>query len=224
MIRLQETEKKLSGILYERGVNDKSFAVIRSKGDQTLFRLSTNVMKSRMGVPASRLLADFLPTISIKAKDFAAEMTSVNVQTKDLQGETQITKEHVDNNAAVRQMLVQRVELIECGWKPQQARTILPLDTNTDYGFRIIIHTKQGGFTGRDGAGMLRFHLLHPGSIYRLLAVRAIISDSACHGGDKEIQGGRTSFHISNTACSFCSCLRVVHVVLVGNTVYRECR
>jgi len=106
--KLQETEKKLSGVLYERGVNDKSFAVIRSKGDQALFRLSTNVMKSKMGVPASRPLADFLPTISIKAKDFAAEMTSVNVQSKDLQGETQITREHVDNNAAVRQMLVQR--------------------------------------------------------------------------------------------------------------------
>lgn len=106
--KLQETEKKLSGVLYERGVNDKSFAVIRSKGDQALFRLSTNVMKSRMGVPASRPLADFLPTISIKAKDFAAEMTSVNVQTKDLQGENAITKEHVDNNAAVRQMLIQR--------------------------------------------------------------------------------------------------------------------
>ena len=107
--KLQETEKKLSGILYERGVNDKSFAVIRSKGDQALFRLSTNMMKRRMGIPASRPLADFLPTISIKAKDFAAEMTSVNLQAKDLQGETQITKEHVDNNAAVRQMLIQRV-------------------------------------------------------------------------------------------------------------------
>ena len=106
--KLQETEKKLSGVLYERGVNDKSFAVIRSKGDQALFHLSTNVMKSKMGVPASRPLADFLPTISIKAKDFAAEMTSVNVQTKDLRGETQITREHVDNNAAVRKMLVQR--------------------------------------------------------------------------------------------------------------------
>lgn len=106
--KLQETEKKLSGILYERGVNDQSFAVIRSKGDQALFRLSTNMMKRRMGMPQSRPLADFLPTISIKAKDFAAEMTSVNVQTKDLQGEKAITKEHVDNNAAVRKMLTER--------------------------------------------------------------------------------------------------------------------
>ncbi len=106
--KLQETEKKLSGILYERGVNDQTFAVIRSKGDQALFRISTNIMKQRMGMPQSRPLADFLPTISIKAKDFAAEMTSVNVQTKDLQGEACITKEHVENNAAVRKMLTER--------------------------------------------------------------------------------------------------------------------
>ena len=106
--KLQETEKKLSGILYERGVNDQTFAVIRSKGDQALFRLSTNMMKRKMGMPQSRPLADFLPTISIKAKDFAAEMTSVNVQTKDLHGEVSITKEHVDNNAAVRKMLTER--------------------------------------------------------------------------------------------------------------------
>ena len=106
--KLQETEKKLSGVLYERGVNDQNFAVIRSKGGQALFRLSTNMMKNKMGVPQNRPLADFLPTISIKAKDFAAEMTSVNVQSKDLQGETAITREHVDNNAAVRKMLTER--------------------------------------------------------------------------------------------------------------------
>ena len=63
--KLQETEKKLSGILYERGVNDQTFAVIRSKGDQALFRLSTNMMKRKMGMPQNRPLADFLPTISI---------------------------------------------------------------------------------------------------------------------------------------------------------------
>ena len=106
--KLQETEKKLSGILYERGVNDQTFAVIRSKGDQALFRLSTSMMKRKMGMPQTRPLADFLPTISIKAKDFAAEMTSVNVQTKDLQGESSITREHVENNAAVRKMLTER--------------------------------------------------------------------------------------------------------------------
>ena len=106
--KLQETERKLSGILYERGVNDQTFAIIRSKGDQALFHLSTNMMKHRLGAPQSRPLADFLPTISIKAKDFAAEMTSVNVQAKDLQGEASITREHVENNAAVRKMLTER--------------------------------------------------------------------------------------------------------------------
>ena len=106
--KLQEKEKKLSGVLYERGINDKTFAVIRSKGDQALFRLSTATLKRKMKVPANRPLADFLPTISIKAKDFAAELTSVNVQTKDLQSETMITQEHIENNAAVRRILLER--------------------------------------------------------------------------------------------------------------------
>ena len=106
--KLQETERTLSGVLYERGINDKSFGVIRSKGDQALFGLSTATLKRKMGIPDKRTLADFLPTISIKAKDFAAEMTSVNVQTKDLHGEGSITQEHIDNNAAVRKMLVER--------------------------------------------------------------------------------------------------------------------
>ena len=106
--RLRASEKQLSRNIYERGVDDKSFAVIRSKGDQALFRLNTAMLKRRMGIPEKRPLADFLPTISIKAKDFAAEMTSVNVQTKDLQGESRISQEHIANNAAVRDMLVQR--------------------------------------------------------------------------------------------------------------------
>ena len=107
-LKLQETEKKLSGAMYERGVSNQDFAVIRSKGDQALFRLSTNQLKSRMGVPQNRPVADFLPTISIKAKDFAAEMISVNIQTKDLHGTTRIENEHIENNAAVRSMLIQR--------------------------------------------------------------------------------------------------------------------
>ena len=106
--KLQETEKILSGVLYERGVDDKGFAIIRSKGDQALFQLNTATLKRKMCVPTSRPLADFLPTISIKAKDFAAEMTSINVQTKDLHGEKAIGEEHVDNNTAIRQMLIQR--------------------------------------------------------------------------------------------------------------------
>lgn len=106
--KLAETEKRLSGVLYERGVDDKGFAIIRSKGDKALFHMDTAMLKRRLGAPKSRPVADFLPTLGIKAKDFAAEMTSVNVQQKDLHGMPSIEKEHVDNNAAVRNMLLQR--------------------------------------------------------------------------------------------------------------------
>lgn len=106
--KLAETESRLSGILYERGVDNKGFGIIRSKGDKALFHLDTALLKRKLRAPDNRPLADFLPTISIKAKDFAAEMTSVNVQQKDLHGQEQITREHVDNNAAVRNMLLQR--------------------------------------------------------------------------------------------------------------------
>lgn len=106
--KLSVTENQLSGVLYERGVDSQGFAVIRSKGDLALFRLNTNQLKRKMGVPENRPVADFLPTISIKAKDLAAEMTSLNVQTKDLHGSNPIEKEHVDNNTAVRNMLLKR--------------------------------------------------------------------------------------------------------------------
>lgn len=106
--KLSNTEKQLSGILYERGIDNKGFAIIRSKGDQALFNLSTQMLKKKMNIPANRPIADFLPTISIKAKDLAAEMTNVNVQAKDLYGQSPIEQEHVDNNSAVRDMLLQR--------------------------------------------------------------------------------------------------------------------
>ena len=113
--KLSKSEKKLSGIIYERGVDNAGFANIRSKGDQALFGgFSTNDMKRKLAIPNSRPLADFLPTLTIKAKDFATELTSHNVTDKDLKGETQITKEHIENNRAVRKMLLDR------GVKPEQ--------------------------------------------------------------------------------------------------------
>lgn len=112
--KLTKSEKKLSGIIYERGVDDKGFAIIRSKGDQALFGgASTTDMKKKLGVPATRPLADFLPTLTIKAKDFATELTSHNVTDKDLKGEQQISNEHIDNNLAVRKMLKERGVLPE---------------------------------------------------------------------------------------------------------------
>lgn len=107
--KLSKSEKKLSGIIYERGVDEKGFALIRSKGDQALFGgFSTNDMKKKLQIPSTRPLADFLPTLTIKAKDFATELTSHNVVEKDLKGEKQISEEHIENNKAVRRMLGER--------------------------------------------------------------------------------------------------------------------
>ncbi|MCP4104298.1 MAG: hypothetical protein GY749_02000 [Desulfobacteraceae bacterium] len=102
-------EKYLSSLIYERGVDDKGFARIRSKGDKALFGgHTTSSMKNKLGVPKGRPLADFLPIITIKAKDFALEITNFNIQEKDLLGENAITKEHVKNNFTVRKALNDR--------------------------------------------------------------------------------------------------------------------
>jgi len=105
---LSETEKILSGILFERGIDSAGFAIIRSKGDQALFSLNTQLLKRKLGVPENRSLADFLPTVSIQAKSLVAGMTGVNVQSKDLKGQVNIENEHVDNSFAVRKMLNER--------------------------------------------------------------------------------------------------------------------
>lgn len=107
--KLTKSEKKLAGVLFERGVDHTGFAIIKSKGDQALFGgFTTNDMKNKLGVPSSRPLADFLPTLTIKAKDFANALTNHNVIEKDLHGNQPISKEHVENNLAVRKMLKER--------------------------------------------------------------------------------------------------------------------
>lgn len=107
--RLKESEKRLSQNIYERGVDDAGFGRIRSKGDQALFGgYTTQEMKARLGVKDNRPLADFLPTLSIAAKNLATEMTNYNVEEKDLYGEFSITNEHVQNNVSVRNMLGKR--------------------------------------------------------------------------------------------------------------------
>lgn len=104
--KLTETEKKFSGVLYEHGIDDQGFANVRSKGDKALFGgLSTQEMKDRLGVPNGRPLADFLPTITITAKDLATEITTFNVRKENMQGEQIITVEHVRNNRDVRDLL-----------------------------------------------------------------------------------------------------------------------
>ncbi|NCU29446.1 DNA damage-inducible protein D [Candidatus Saccharibacteria bacterium] len=128
--KLSQTEKKLSGVLYERGVDNQGFGIIRAQGDQALFGgKGTADMKRRLGVPDSRPLADFLPTLTIKAKDFAAELTRHNVVDKDLRGQQKISGEHVANNSAVRRILGER------GVKPE----LLPADTDVKKVQRKIV-------------------------------------------------------------------------------------
>lgn len=107
--KLVLSEKQLSGIIYERLQDEQSFARIRSKGDTALFGdKTTGQMKDRLNIPQSRALADFLPTITIKAKDFANEITNFNIKRDDLRTEAKITREHVKNNQEVRKLLIKR--------------------------------------------------------------------------------------------------------------------
>ncbi|MCU0445319.1 MAG: hypothetical protein MUE85_10410 [Microscillaceae bacterium] len=105
--RLTATETTLSKLIYERGVDEKGFGRIRSKGDQALFGgNTTQEMKQKMNVPAKRALADFLPTVTILSKALATEMTNINIKNKDLLGEVAITSQHIDSNKKVRQALL----------------------------------------------------------------------------------------------------------------------
>jgi len=113
--KLTESETELSRNIYERGVDERGFGRIRSKGDAALFGGNTTaVMKEKLGMPASRPLADFLPTVTIAAKNLATEITNFNVREHDMQGESAITGEHVQNNTSVRNMLGER------GIKPEE--------------------------------------------------------------------------------------------------------
>ncbi len=113
--KLKESETELSKNIYERGVDDKGFARIRSKGDSALFGgHTTQDMKEKLGVPEKRPLADFLPTITITAKNLATEITNHNVKENNLKGENFITQEHIQNNESIRGLLVDR------GIKPEE--------------------------------------------------------------------------------------------------------
>lgn len=113
--KLSESEKDLSQTIYERLDDTKSFAIIRSKGDEALFGgITTKQMKKRLNIPPKRPLADFLPTITIKAKDFANEITNFKIKKDDLLSRGAISKAHIDNNSGVRDLLTER------GIKPEE--------------------------------------------------------------------------------------------------------
>jgi DNA-damage-inducible protein D len=106
--KLTETEKELSQVIYEQTGGNENFALIRSKGDQALFGKSTQAMKAQWKVPDNRPLADFAPTIILKAKDFATEITIFNSRENQLGSEAAISNEHITNNQAVRDTLLTR--------------------------------------------------------------------------------------------------------------------
>jgi len=113
--KLAVAETELSKNIFERGVDNKGFAIIRSKGDWALFGgHNTSAMKRKLGIAENRPLADFLPTITISAKQLATEITNFNVQKNDLKGESKITDEHIKNNTDIRELLG------KSGIKPEQ--------------------------------------------------------------------------------------------------------
>jgi len=106
--KLSLSEKELSELIYERTGNEKDFGMIRSQGDKALFGFSTSEMKKKMGIKTNRPLADFLPTITIKAKDFATEITIFNIKDKNIRKGNRIAWEHIRNNKSVRNLLIER--------------------------------------------------------------------------------------------------------------------
>lgn len=114
--KLSDTEKELSQVIFEQTGGNQNFALIRSKGDQALFGKSTQSMKSQWKVPDNRPLADFAPTIILKAKDFATEITIHNARENKMRSEPQISQEHITNNQAVRDTLINR------GIRPESLR------------------------------------------------------------------------------------------------------
>ncbi|MDD5773184.1 MAG: DNA damage-inducible protein D [bacterium] len=106
--KLAETEKELSGVIFEQTGSDKNFGIIRSKGDKALFGYTTEQMKNKWQVPKGRALADFAPTIILKAKDFATEITIFNAKANQMKTEQKISNEHITNNKSVRKTLIER--------------------------------------------------------------------------------------------------------------------
>lgn len=139
--KLTTTEKDLSDIIFEQTGGNQNFAMIRSKGDQALFGKNTQAMKAQWKVPINRPLADFAPTIILKAKDFATEITIHNAREKNMGSEPQISREHVTNNQAVRKTLLNR------GIRPES----LPPAEDIKKVERRLISTEKKALKNPDG-------------------------------------------------------------------------
>ena len=145
--KLTQTEKNFSSVIYEQTGQNKDFGLIRSKGDQALFRKTTQEMKSMWKVPNNKPLADFAPTIILKAKDFAAEITIHNAHKSNLQTENSISTEHISNNDAVRKTLLER------GIRPES----LPADEDIRKVERRLTSETKKSLKNIDGLGKENF-------------------------------------------------------------------
>ncbi|MDD5770482.1 MAG: DNA damage-inducible protein D [Candidatus Gracilibacteria bacterium] len=133
--KLAGTETELSRIIYEQTGDDRNFGIIRSKGDQALFGRTTAEMKTKWGIVESKPLADFMPTILLKAKDFATEITIYNAKNNKMKTEKEISDEHITNNRSVRKTLIER------GIKPED---VLPEEDLKKVERRLNTDTKKG--------------------------------------------------------------------------------
>jgi len=134
--KLSETEKELSSVIFEQTGSERNFGIIRSKGDKALFGYSTSQMKEKWQIPKGRALADFAPTIILKAKDFATEITIFNAKEKQMKTERQISNEHVTNNKSVRKTLLER------GIAPES----LPAEEDAEKVKRRLLAENRSGF------------------------------------------------------------------------------
>jgi DNA-damage-inducible protein D len=101
--KLKITEKEFSNMGFSRGVDSKGIAEIRAKGDEALFGgKTTDEMKHRLGVSSKKPLADYLPNVTLKAKDLAAAITIEKTRQNNLYGKSEIREEHINSNTNVR--------------------------------------------------------------------------------------------------------------------------
>jgi len=139
--KLKQTEKELSTVIYEQTGSDKNFALIRSKGDKALFGRSTQQIKDRLGIKNNKPLADHMPTILLKAKDFATEITIFNAKEHQMSTEQEISNEHITNNLTVRETLLSR------GIRPEN----LPPEEDVKKVERKLNSEKKKALTNNDG-------------------------------------------------------------------------
>jgi DNA-damage-inducible protein D len=141
---LREAERIFSEELYQRGIDNEGFARVRSKGDEALFNHTTKEMKNKLDIPEKykdRPLADFLHPALVTAKKLAVQVSNIAIKQKNLQGEKQITEQHVSSNTSIRDVFIQ-----EAGVKPEDlppSEDIKIVESRLKKDVKSIVKTKE---------------------------------------------------------------------------------